>query len=72
MRLAVIADDLTGAMDTGVQFAKIGISTSVITFDELANLDVNKDEISVLSVDTESRFDSPDEAYRKFFKRYCL
>ena len=25
MRLAVIADDLTGAMDTGLQFAKRGL-----------------------------------------------
>lgn len=33
MKLAVIADDLTGANDTGVQFAKKGLSTTVLFSD---------------------------------------
>ena len=30
-RLLVIADDLTGALDTGVQFARAGVRTKVVT-----------------------------------------
>ena len=35
----VLADDLTGAMDTGIQFRKYGIQTSVIvSADDLERL----------------------------------
>lgn len=54
MDIVVIADDLTGALDTGVQFIKKGIITMVITnleFD-LKNI---PDNIEALVIDTESR-----------------
>jgi len=59
MRLAVIADDLTGAMDTGLQFAKCGLETEVI----LSQGSLSRAEAAVLS--TESRDVSAAEAYHR-------
>lgn len=63
VKLLIIADDFTGALDTGVQFAKRGIKTQVFTDTKL-----NKDTISqtaqVLVVDSETRPLSPQAAYR--------
>jgi uncharacterized protein YgbK (DUF1537 family) len=53
-RLLVIADDLTGALDTGVQFASAGVRTKVVTHGHLAR-DLRSCEEPVLVVDTESR-----------------
>ena len=62
MKLLVIADDFTGAMDTGAQFSKNGIATLVSTRTEL-NFDQIQQNIQVLVVDTESRHITPDKAY---------
>lgn len=62
-RLMIIADDLTGALDTGVQFAAAGACVKVITnwTEDLFHSDSTAD---VLVVDTESRHIAPEEAYR--------
>lgn len=61
-KIAVIADDLTGANDTGVQFAKQGLATVVLMgaghFDGGAGADVTV-------IDTNSRALPADEAYSK-------
>lgn len=58
--LLIVADDLTGACDTGVQFAATGVSTLVrITS---GRVDTAASETSVLVVDTESRHAAPGEA----------
>lgn len=57
-RFLIIADDFTGANDTGVQLRKRGIKTDVI-FDSSS---INNDEISYV-IDTESRGLSSKEAY---------
>lgn len=54
IRLLIIADDLTGANDTGVHFAKRGIGTFV-TPDVDVEFDALPEGISVLVVDTETR-----------------
>jgi uncharacterized protein YgbK (DUF1537 family) len=59
MRLAVVADDLTGAMDTGVQFAKCGLHTEIM----LGQRGLARAEAVVLS--TDSRDTSAREAYRR-------
>ena len=61
-KIVVIADDLTGANDTGVQFAKQGLKAIVLLRvpGSLAELDED-----VLVVDTQSRALSPAEAYQK-------
>jgi D-threonate/D-erythronate kinase len=58
--IAVIADDLTGASDAGVQFARRGLATRVL-FD-LCQPAVATD-VDVLVVDTDSRALSPEAAY---------
>lgn len=61
MKLAIIADDLTGANDSGVQLAYNGLKTSVL-------FDIDKDSISeyeAIVFDTDSRSIDRSEAYQK-------
>lgn len=62
-RLLIIADDFTGALDTGVQFAKRGVDT-IVTVMRGQPIDWSV-SCKVLVVNTESRHDTPDEAYEK-------
>ncbi len=59
-RLLVIADDLTGALDTGVQLARAGVGTAVVTQAGLAEA-LRGDE-PALVVDVESRHLAPPAA----------
>jgi D-threonate/D-erythronate kinase len=59
MKLGIIADDLTGAMDTGVQFARAGLHTVVMLDDG----DPPPAEVVVIS--TDSRDEPAAEAYRR-------
>jgi uncharacterized protein YgbK (DUF1537 family) len=62
-KLGVIADDLTGANDTGVQFSKQGLKTIVLTkTDSLIELLKDAD---VIVLDTESRALSKEDAYER-------
>jgi uncharacterized protein YgbK (DUF1537 family) len=61
-RIVVIADDLTGANDTGVQFAKQGLKTLVLIGVPGSPSELDED---VLVVDTQSRALPPTEAYQK-------
>jgi uncharacterized protein YgbK (DUF1537 family) len=54
IELLVIADDFTGAVDTGVQFSKKGIPT-MVTVDEQIDFHALPEEVCVLVADTESR-----------------
>lgn len=62
-KVGVVADDLTGASDTGVQFAKKGLRTILSTRLEEAPESLGRAEVIIL--DTESRADAPKTAYRK-------
>ena len=62
IRLLIIADDFTGALDTGVQFASQGLSTRVIT-DAAASLKAFADSCEVLVVDAETRHIAAEKAY---------
>ncbi len=65
-RLLIIADDLTGANDTGVQFAKQGIDALVsIRHDQ--NWRAWAKDCQVLVVNTESRHINPDEAFQRVY-----
>ncbi|WP_426333881.1 four-carbon acid sugar kinase family protein [Paenibacillus silvae] len=64
MKLAIIADDLTGANDSGVQLARHGLKTSVL---------FSMDEASLASYDTvvfdtDSRSISAEEAYDRVYR----
>lgn len=62
VKLLIIADDFTGALDTGVQFSSGGIKTKVIVDN---HLEVREDEKNqVLVIDAETRHLSDVEAYR--------
>ena len=50
----VIADDLTGANDTGVQFTKKGYNTIVSVLDEQSTI-IIPDNLDVFVMDTETR-----------------
>ncbi|MGX1195930.1 four-carbon acid sugar kinase family protein [Metabacillus sp. SLBN-84] len=59
-RVGIIADDLTGANDSGVQLAKKNLSAAVIFNIEYASI---KEKPDVLIIDTDSRSKSAEEAY---------
>jgi D-threonate/D-erythronate kinase len=59
-RFLIIADDFTGANDTGVQFTKRGIATQVIF-----NSEVNEYSGEALVIDTESRGLAEKDAYQR-------
>ena len=61
-RLLILADDLTGALDSGVQFAKNSIDVQVLPSPETADLRGLRDS-AVLVVNTGTRHSSPEEAY---------
>ncbi|SJZ91349.1 four-carbon acid sugar kinase family protein [Selenihalanaerobacter shriftii] len=64
-KLAIIADDFTGANDTGVQFSKKGLKTVVTSqINSINELDYEAD---VIVIDTDSRFDRKEEAYSKVY-----
>lgn len=62
IRLLMIADDFTGALDTGVQLAACGASTRVITGQNVFLKDY-QDACEVLVVDAETRHLTSQEAY---------
>jgi uncharacterized protein YgbK (DUF1537 family) len=63
MKIGIIADDYTGSADTGVQFAKKGLKTTIIQ--EHQRIKEAFDRSCVVVYDTESRSDSPEIAYAK-------
>lgn len=65
IKMLIIADDFTGALDTGVKFAEAGAKTKVMTkWDD--NFPDDPSDVLVLCVPT--RHDTPLDAYRKVRK----
>jgi uncharacterized protein YgbK (DUF1537 family) len=62
-RIGIIADDLTGAADTGVQFTKRGLTTLVI-IDKDYREDI-LDRMQVLAFNTNTRDVVPEIAYKR-------
>lgn len=66
-KLFIIADDLTGALDTGVCFASAGINTCVKIPDEMHHQNTSDGyEVEVAIV--ESRHRIPEDAYQEVFR----
>ncbi|MFB9278631.1 four-carbon acid sugar kinase family protein [Cohnella cellulosilytica] len=66
--IGVVADDITGAGDIGIMFAKGGLEMHVYPLrhaEDPARADARPD---ALIIDTHSRLDRPEEAYRKAFR----
>ncbi|ERJ76068.1 four-carbon acid sugar kinase family protein [Streptococcus sobrinus] len=62
VKLLVLADDFTGALDTGVQFSNLGVETLVTTQVQLEQVKIPLN-LEVLVVDTETRHVSDTAAY---------
>ncbi|MDF9845380.1 MULTISPECIES: four-carbon acid sugar kinase family protein [unclassified Paenibacillus] len=62
LKLLVIADDFTGALDTGVQFANLGVKT-LVTAELVIDYGLLEEDLEVLVVDTESRYLSFADSY---------
>ena len=60
--LLMIADDFTGALDTGVQFAASGVKTRVVVGADV-KLAARAGDVQVLVVDAETRHLAPELAY---------
>ena len=67
IKLLIIADDFTGAVDTGVQFSKKGIPT-LVTTDRQICFESIEAETEVLVINIESRHLSPHDAYEKVWQ----
>ncbi|MDR6553136.1 four-carbon acid sugar kinase family protein [Paenibacillus qinlingensis] len=65
--IGIIADDITGANDIGIMYAKAGITTHVYPMESWTN-QTERVEPEVLVLDTHSRLDTPEVAYKKVFQ----
>ena len=71
--LLVVADDITGALDTGVRFARQGYRISVAPLDSFGIPSLGElGELDVLVIDTESRHLPPEEAAARVRKAVSL
>ncbi len=61
MRIAVIADDLTGALDTGVQFTQWGYTTQLTDTPENSTA-----QVTITNTDTRNK--TPEQAYQTVYK----
>ncbi len=66
--LIILADDLTGALDTGIQFARYNIKTKILTTVEFSSSLFYEIDTEVLIVDTKTRHLSPDMAYMIIYR----
>lgn len=66
-KLLIIADDFTGALDTGIQFTKMGIRAKIIT-DYQYDFQRLTQEYPLLVVNTDSRPLLPEDAYRRVYE----
>lgn len=67
VRLLMIADDFTGALDSGVQFAVRGARTRVVT-DPAYDFSQAEEDVQVLVLDAETRHLTPEAAYGVVFR----
>ncbi|MGC6176497.1 four-carbon acid sugar kinase family protein [Lacrimispora sp. 38-1] len=66
IKLLIISDDFTGALDTGVQLSSGGAATYV-TLESEFNISDFAPDIDVLVINTETRHLNPEEAYKTVF-----
>lgn len=63
-KIAILADDFTGAVDTGIKFAEKGARVLTFTDLEKAMLQMDVNTADVFVINTQSRHLSGDEAYQ--------
>lgn len=67
IQILIIADDETGMLDTGAQFAAKGIRTEALVQEPTVEM-LRQSEAAVAVVNTKTRHVSADQAYRKVFE----
>lgn len=67
VEIVIIADDLTGALDTGIKFVKKGLKTQVFISAHF-NIEEVCPDTKVIVIDTESRHMTADDAYRAIYQ----
>lgn len=67
VRLLLISDDFTGALDTGIQFAQYGAKTKIITTSDDWDFFCIKNGVEVLVIDAETRHLSREQAYQRVY-----
>ena len=67
LKLFMIADDITGALDSGVKFAEYGLKISVIPSIQGLRA-VSEKDAEVVVVNSDSRRMSPEEAYKTLYE----
>lgn len=66
--IGIVADDVTGANDIGIMYAKAGWETDVYPFPYTVNPDAKDSFPDIMVIDTNSRLDSEKIAYEKVFQ----
>ncbi len=64
VKMVIIADDFTGALDTGIQFAKGGAKTITLVNVDIEAEDISHMECEVLVINSETRHLEKRDAYR--------
>ncbi|BFT72230.1 four-carbon acid sugar kinase family protein [Paenibacillus sp. P36] len=68
-QIAIIADDLTGASDSGVQFARKGLQTQV--FFDIEQVSKSQQTMEAIVIDTDSRSTLQEIAYARVKEAAC-
>lgn len=68
IKLLVISDDFTGALDTGVQFAGKGIMTKVLGYVPQDHEILRRLQVQVLVVDAQTRHLESSKAYQRVWR----
>ena len=68
--IGIIADDLTGANDTALQFHLAGVNTRIILCPNENNF--HKENVQAWAIPTESRNIAPEDAYEKIKEVACF
>ncbi len=68
IKLLLISDDFTGALDTGIQFAQYGANTKIITTSNAREDLFIENGAEVLVIDAETRHLSDEQAYKTVYK----
>ena len=68
VKLLIIADDITGALDTGVQFVNYGIMPLLLVQQRVEYEKYKDNIIEVLVIDAETRHMKAEDAYRVVYQ----
>lgn len=68
VKLLILSDDFTGALDTGIQFVKYKAKTKMFIGSQIDDIDFANEDAEVLVVNLETRHLSKEKAYEIVFR----